>query len=124
MSTKPTPEFEDLIKDNQVNTAELPKKTQDLIAKFGTITDKDVSDAMDQKIYLQVKDFLAEKATAAKAAKDAEEKEKAKKKKDGIDVSGADTATKKETPEEKAAREAAAAAPKKRSMFDTIYGRK
>jgi hypothetical protein len=128
MANKNTYPFEDLIRDNSVVVTELPKKTQDLIAKFPAITDNDAKDAMDQKIYLQIKDFLEEKADATKKA----EEEKTKKtKKDGIDVSKADTATKtraNETPEEKAAREAkertAAAAPKPNSIMGTILGRR
>jgi hypothetical protein len=126
MANKNTYPFEDLIRDNSVVVTELPKKTQDLISKFPAITDNDAKDAMDQKIYLQVKDFLEEKADTTKKAEETK-----KVKKDGIDVSKADTATKtgaNETPEEKAAREAkektAAAAPKPNSIMSTILGRR
>ena len=121
---KNTYPFEDLIKDNNVVVTELPKKTQDLIAKFPSITDEDAKDAMDQKIYIQVSDFLEEKAKNTKDAADKTKHAEAKKKKEGVDISKADTAAVTETPEQKAEREKAAATPKTRSVFDTIYGRK
>lgn len=84
---------QDLLNDNKVVIAELPKKTQDLIEKFKTLTDADAQDAMDEKIYGQVEDHLEEKAKKEKEAKVkqkvAEHKEK---KKASADVSKAETA--------------------------------
>ena len=119
---------QDLISDNKINVAELPQKTQDLITKFAAITDKDSKEAMDERIYGQIDDYLEDKAAKEKEAK-TKEKVKAhkEKKKAGIDVSQAATA---KTPEQLAAEKAAEdakngkPAEKKGGLMDFVFGRK
>ncbi len=113
---------QDLLKDNSINVADLPAKTQELIKKFALLDDADSQDAMDLKIYSQVDDFLDAKKAAAKDAAIKTKHAEAKAKK-GIDVSKADTT---KTPEQLAAEKAKedAAAPKTRSLFDVAFGRK
>ena len=111
--------------DNKITTAELPQKTQDLIAKFPSLTDKDAQEAMDEKIYGQIDDYLEAKVAKEKSDKVKGKIADQKKKKAGLDVSTAATA---KTPEQLAAEEAAkngteGGEKKTRSVFDRIYGR-
>ena len=119
---------QDLISDNKINVSELPQKTQDLITKFAAITDKDSKEAMDERIYGQIDDFLEDKAAKEKEAK-TKEKVKAhkEKKKASIDVSSAATA---KSPEQLAAEKKAEdekngkPAEKKGGLMDFVFGRK
>lgn len=84
---------QDLLAENNIVVTELPKKTQELLEKFKTLTDADAQDAMDEKLYGQIEDHVEEKA---KKEKENKVKEKVaahkEKKKATIDVSKADTA--------------------------------
>lgn len=117
---------QDFIKDNNITLTELPQKTQDKIAKFSSLTEKEAMEAMDEQIYGQIDDYLEAKVAKEKAEKVKGKIADQKKKKAGLDVSTAATA---KTPEQLAAEEAAkngteGGEKKTRSVFDTIYGRK
>ena len=85
---------QDLLAENKVVVAELPKKTQELLEKFKTLTDSDAQDAMDEKLYGQIEDHVEEKAKKEKEAKVKEKVAAHKEKKKATnDVSKADTAT-------------------------------
>lgn len=119
---------QDLLKDNNVNVADLPEKVRDKITKFGTLTDKDAMEAMDESLYGAIDDFLEDKAKKEKAEKNKQKVADHKKKKEGtggsnLDVSGAATAKKdgEGTGEKK---EGGEGEKKSRSMMDRIYGRK
>ena len=92
MSKTSTFPHQDLLNDSKVVVSELPQKTQDLIAKFATLTDSDAQDAMDEKLYGQIEDHLEEKA---KKEKDAKVKQKVAdhKEKKKLSVANAETAT-------------------------------
>lgn len=125
-TTSATWPHQDYIKDNNLSLTELPQKTQDLIAKFSALTDKDAQEAMDEKIYGQVDDYLEAKVAKEKMEKVKGKIAEQKKKKTTLDVSGADTA---KTPEqeaaEKKAAEEAANKPKSGGLMSKIYpGRK
>jgi hypothetical protein len=115
--------FQDLINEHKVIVTELGQKTQDLITKFSALTDDDAKDAMDEKIYGQIEDFLDAKA---KKAKEAATKEKvtatkaAKADPNKIDVSTAGTSA-----AVKAAADAAKTTEpvKSKSPLGTIFGR-
>lgn len=85
---------EDLITNNGINVADLKEGTRKLIEKFKTETDLDKKDALDEKIYGQIDDFMedkkqAEKTAAVKAKVTAHKEDKKKK---ATDVSAAATA--------------------------------
>ena len=95
---------QDLLHDNKIEVSALPQKTQDLITKFGTLTDDDAKDALDEKLYGLIEDHMEdikekEKAAKTKAKvaahkeKKAEEKKKPTPAKSKIDVKNAETAT-------------------------------
>lgn len=117
---------ESLIKKNEIVITDLPEKTQKSIAKFASETDEEKRDALDEKIFGDVQDFIEEKKKQEKMAKtkadrEAEkaELEKEKSKKKGPDLSAAPTAApaaSTETP--------APAAPKERRFMDSVLGRK
>jgi len=118
----------DLITDNKINVTELPQKTQDLLTKFTALTDPDAKEAMDEKLYGLIDDFLEDKAKKEKEAKTKEKvKDHKEKKKAGLDVSSAATA---KTPEQLAAEKAAEdlkngkAPEKKGGLFNFAFGRK
>lgn len=105
----------DLLKDNNINVADLPKGTQDLISNFSAITDPASKKAMDEKIYGQIEEFAKKKKTPEA-------------KPGTIDVSNAGTA-KAAKDEEEAAKVAAAAATQAKpsgggSILKTILGLK
>lgn len=116
-----------LLKKHNIAVTDLPEKTQKKIAKFAASTDEDERETADIAIHSQVMDYVAdktekEKAEAKKAAHAADKAEataakEAAKAKKGVDVSDAPTAKGKEAAP-------ATPAPKERSMFDRIYGRK
>jgi hypothetical protein len=112
---------ENLLAKNSIAVTDLPEKTQKKIAKFAAETDDDKRETIDESIYGDVEDFIAdkaakEKADAKKASHAAAKKEASDKKK--VDVSGAPTAAGTPVP-------AGTPPPKKeKSMMDHIYGRK
>ena len=109
---------EDLIKDNQVNVAELPAKTQALMTKFKAETDSDKKDSLDESLYGQIEDFIEDKKAKMKdeANKVKVAAHKEKKAKEKIDVSNAPTANAQAQAQEKPAE------PQPRSVTRTILG--
>ena len=59
---------EDLLTNNGIAVTDLPEKTQKLIAKFKGETDLDNKDALDEKIYGQIDDFMEDKKANEKGA--------------------------------------------------------
>lgn len=104
-----------------IAVTDLPAKTQSAITKFDAETDEDKKDALDEKIFGDIEDFVEAKENKRKAdekkAKHAAAKDEIKKKK--TDVSGAPTAD-----DGKKKDETAPPPKKERTAFDHIYGRK
>ncbi len=89
---------QDHMNENKIAVNDLPEKTQKLIKKFTEEKDDDKKDALDEKIFGDIEDFIEAKE---KKAKDDDKKAKhsaVKQKK--TDVSAAPTATGKKTKEE------------------------
>ena len=112
----------ELMSKNGIAVTDLNEKTQKLIAKFEAETDEEKREAIDEKIFGDVEDFIEDKAKKekmekTKANRDAVKAELKDKKK--IDVSAAPTAA------GAAAAAPATPAPKKeRGAMDVVFGRK
>lgn len=81
---------QDSLNEHKITVNELPEKTQKLIKKFTEAKDEETKEALDEKIFGDIEDFVE--------AKEKQQKEEAKKKKHAefknkkVDVSNAPTA--------------------------------
>ena len=109
---------QDLLKDNNINVADLPESTQKKITRFGTITDEEAKDELDVIIYELIEDYG--EAEAKKAKRSSTKAKIAEHKKNKLDVSSAATA---KTPEQEAADKAKAdaAAAKEEIHTNTLF---
>lgn len=112
----------EIMTKNSIAVTDLAEKTQKLIAKFEAETDEEKREAIDEKIFGDVEDFIEDKAKKEKMEKTKANREAVKadiKEKKKIDVSAAPTAT--PAPKKDAA--AAPAPAKERTPLNTIFGR-
>ena len=82
--------FEDSLTEKNVLLTDLPEKTQKLIAKFNEEADEEKREALDEKIFGDVEDFVEEREKKAK--EEAKKKKHQEAKKKVVDVSSAPTA--------------------------------
>ena len=90
MSQTTYPHQDSLI-ENKIAVNELPEKTQKLIKKFTEAKDEETKEALDEKIFGDIEDFVEANEKKSKEAAKKEKHAAVKNKK--VDVSSAPTAT-------------------------------
>lgn len=83
--------FQKLLAKNNLKEADLPEKLRDRIAKLQAETDEDKQEALEQKVFDEVDDFIEEKKKTDKEAEQKKKRDALKKEKVG--VSAAPTAS-------------------------------
>jgi len=109
MATETTFPHLDLLSENNIAVTDLSEKTQKLITKFNATTDEDTKEALDEKIFGDVGDYIEEQAKEKRAKEKKEAHAAAKQKQeDAAKKKIEDAAKKKKEDDEKEKAKAAA----------------